>query len=342
MKCFASDNYSGVHPLIMDAILKANGEHEPAYGDDSFTKELQRVFARHFGQGIEVWPVFTGTAANTLGLAAVLKPWQAVICNVHAHIHVHECGAPEHYTGCKLWTVDRFDGKLEPEDIETRMHDIDDEHVVQPRVVSISQPTEVGTLYTIEEVRLLADVAHAHQMLLHMDGARISNAAAALDYRMGEFSLDAGVDFLSFGATKNGLMCGEAVVFSQNRKIPEFKYIRKQGMQLASKMRYLSAQLIAALESELWRENADNANQMAKRLADGLRDIPHVHITRDVQVNMIFATMPRKMITALQERTPFYENDPAACEIRLVTSWDTTTSDVDWLLQQIEEVVGEV
>jgi threonine aldolase len=273
--------------------------------------------------------VFIGTAANVLGLNAVTQSFNAIICPETAHINVDECGAPEKFTGCKLLPVPTSNGKLTIEGIKKHMVGIGFEHHVQPRVISITQATEMGTLYTIEEIRDICSYAHENNLLVHMDGARIANAAAAMDVGFYEMSGGAGVDLLSFGGTKNGMMYGEAVVFFNPEMASIFKYQRKQGMQLASKMRYISAQFGAYLENELWKKNALHANQMARKLYEAVKDIPGVSVTQKVESNAVFAIIPARVIPGLQEHYFFYEWDEDRSEVRWMCSFDTQESDIE-------------
>ena len=329
VRSFASDNNAGVHPEILAAIAAANDGHVRAYGDDPYTARAVEAFRAHFGPATEVFLVFNGTGANVLGIQALVRPFEAVICADLAHINVDECGAPERFTGCKLLGVPAPDGKLTPAAVEGRLRGIGDQHHVQPRVVSISQSSEYGTVYTPAEVRALADFAHAHGLLLHMDGARISNAAAALDRPLRAVTADAGVDVLSFGGTKNGLLGGEAVVFFDPAHAERFRFIRKQGMQLSSKMRFVAAQFEALVGTDLWLRSARHANAMARRLGDGLRRIPGVTITQPVEANAVFAILPPGSIPALQAQAYFYVWDGTRDEVRLMASFDTTADDVD-------------
>ncbi|MCL6510253.1 MAG: threonine aldolase [Anaerolineae bacterium] len=339
---FASDNNAGTHPEILQAILAANEGHTLGYGDDPYTHRAIETFKRHFGEDADVYFVFNGTAANVLGLRAVTESYHAVICTATAHIHVDECGAPERLAGVKLLTCETPDGKLTVTHVQQHMHGFGDEHHIQPKVISVTQSTELGTLYTVEEIRALADYAHAHDMMLHMDGARICNAAVALGLPLRAFTRDAGVDVLSFGGTKNGLLGGEAVVlFPPRARNDAFKFIRKQGMQLASKMRFIGAQFEALLCGDLWQRNAANANAMAHRLAERVRDV--VEIAYPVQANAVFAVLPKRHIPALRARSFFYEwasADDERAVVRWMCSWDTTAEDVDDFAAAVREVVG--
>ncbi len=327
-RSFASDNNAGVHPNILEAIVKANDGHVVAYGDDPFTARALKKFRELLGKDTEVFFVFGGTGANVLGLSAATQPHHAIICAATAHINVDECGAPEKFTGCKLLPLSTSDGKVRPEQLPPLLHEIGFEHHVQPRVVSISQATEMGTVYTSQEVKQLARFAHEHDMLLHMDGARISNAAASLNVKLKTLTRDAGVDVLSFGGAKNGMMYGEAVVFFDKSLATDFKYTRKQGTHLPSKMRFISAQFEALLTNDLWRQNASHANHMAQLLERELRVIPHLEITQKVESNGVFVRLPRKHISTLQKHYFFYVWNEETSEVRLMTSFDTTEADI--------------
>ena len=325
---FASDNHAGVHAEVMEAVVAANEGHAAAYGGDPWTARAAETFRAHFGPSARAYPVFNGTAANVLSMVMLTQPWQAVVCARTAHMHVDECGAPER-SGRKLLIVDAPDGRLTPELVEPLLVRIGDEHVIQPRVVSITQSTELGTVYAPEAIRALADWAHAHDMLLHVDGARLCNAAASLGVPLRTITTDAGVDALSFGGTKIGLMGAEAVVLLRDDLDDSFKYLRKQGMQLASKMRYMSAQLDALLRGDLWLRAAEHANAMARRLADGVADLPGVRITQPVEANGVFAILPPEATARLQEDWPFYVWNDGTGEVRWMTAWDTAPDDVD-------------
>jgi len=326
---FASDNNAGVHPFILDAMASVNDGHVIAYGDDPYTEKAIRDIRQHLGQEAGVFFVFIGTAANVLGLSSATRSHHAVICPETAHIHVDECGAPEKFTGCKLLTSETPDGKLTLDLIARHMHGIGFEHHVQPRVVSITQATELGTVYSIEEIRTLADYAHEQGMFLHMDGARISNAVVSLDCDLYEMTAGAGVDILSFGGTKNGMMYGEAVVFFDPNLAADFKYRRKQGMQLSSKMRYIAAQFSAFLEKDLWKKNARHANRMAQKLYLAVKDIPGVRVTQKVEANAVFACIPPAVIAQLQQEYFFYVWDEDSSEVRWMCSFDTTEADIE-------------
>lgn len=326
--CFASDNYAGVHPRVMRALAEANSGPAGAYGDDPLTKAARARFKELLGPSAEAFFVFLGTAANVLALQAMTQPHHAVLCAASAHINVDECGAPERHLGCKLLPVDTPDGKLTPALLEPYLLHLGNEHHNQPRCVSITQATELGTVYTPDEVRALAGFAHDNAMLLHMDGSRLGNAAAALDCSLPDITVDAGVDALSFGGTKNGLMFGEAVVFFRPEPAADFPFIRKQGMQLCSKMRFIAAQFLALLEDGLWLENAARANAMARLLAECLASGPGVRIVQPVQTNAVFAALAPRAIARLRERFAFYVWDQAQSVVRFMTSFATTEEEV--------------
>jgi threonine aldolase len=338
-RSFASDNNAGVHPDVVRALAAANPGHVVGYGDDGYTEEALRIFREQFGPRAQVYPVFTGTAANVLCLKAMTRSHHAVVCAEGAHLQVDECGAPEAWTGCKLLPVPAPGGKLTLESVAAACHGVGDQHHVQPRVISIAQSTEVGTVYRPEEVRALARFAHARGMLLHMDGARISNAAASLGVTLRQATADLGVDALSFGGTKNGLMGADAVILFDPRLDADFRYFRKQGMQLASKMRYLSVQLGALLRNELWRKNAGRANRMAKLLESELRKILGVEVVYKVEANGVFARVPPKAVRALRKRFFFYIWDEPRSVVRWMCSWDTTEADVRTFARAVAQAV---
>ncbi|TWT24814.1 low specificity L-threonine aldolase [Planomicrobium sp. CPCC 101110] len=337
-KMFASDNNSGIHPSILEAISQANDGHAPAYGDDSFTSDAAAKFHDHFGKESDVLFAFNGTGANVIGLKAMVRSHQAIICTEGAHIHADEGGAAEGFIGGKLLTVPSVDGKLTVAQIEQQLHHIGSQHRSQPKAISISQCTELGTVYTIDEIQQLTSFAHANGLYVHMDGARISNAAAFLGCSLKEMTADAGIDMLSFGGTKNGMMAGEAIVCLNKQFAPDLKYIRKQGMQLGSKMRFISVQFERLLQGDLWLENAAHANRMALRLAEGLQKLPGIALTQPVESNAVFASVPGEQIQHLQKSYAFAIWDAKKSEIRLVTSFDTTEEDVDLFLSAARKV----
>ncbi len=337
IRYFASDNYAGVHPDILNAIERVNIGHVLAYGDDEYTERAKEKFRDQFGKETSVFFVFNGTAANVTSIAALNQSYQAVICGDYAHIQVDECGAPEQFTGCKLLTVPTHEGKLTIDKIEKHLGRMGDQHHVQPHVISITQSTEYGTVYCVDEIKQLADFAHQHNMYLHMDGARIANAAVSLNTSLRAITKDAGVDVLSFGGTKNGMMFGEAVVFFNPALATPFQFIRKQSMQLASKMRFIAAQFEALLTNDLWRQNATNANQMAALLASKLSDYEFIQLTKPVQANAIFAIIPEDIINQIQKKCFFYVWDQRKKEVRIMTAFDTTEEDVNYFIETVKE-----
>ncbi|HOB84271.1 MAG TPA: low specificity L-threonine aldolase [Bacteroidales bacterium] len=330
---FASDNTAGVHPLIMDEIRSANNGHTIGYGYDRFTEEAMALFKEQLGPETETFFVFTGTAANVLSLSGVTRSWNSVITASTAHLEQDECGAPEKFTGCKVLTVDSADGKISPGSVEKHMHGFDFEHHSQPKVISITQSTEMGTVYTQEEIKEIADFAHRHGLLLHMDGARIANAAVSLDLPFKTFTTDAGVDILSFGGTKNGMMFGEAVCFLKSGLSGDFKYIRKQSMQLASKMRFISAQYIAYFRDDLWKKCASHSNTMASVLAEKISSVKGITITQPVQANGVFVIMPPQVAEKVCRKYFFYPWNEKTSEYRIMTGWDTSEEDIGGLVK---------
>ena len=328
MRSFASDNNSGVHPLVMDAVIKANENHAVGYGDDPWTAAAVTKIKEIFGEKASPFFVFNGTGANSVALQAVTRSFNSILCAETAHINVDECGAPGRMTGCAIVTIPTPDGKLTPELIKPHLHNFGVCHHSQPKVVYISQVTELGTVYTIEEVKAIADLLHAHNMYLHMDGARLANASAFLNCSMKQITVDAGVDVLSFGGTKNGMMMGEAVVAFSPDIAENLMYFRKQSAQLASKLRYLSAQFIPYLENNLWLENAMKANLAATKLADIMKQYPQICFTQKIESNALFFTIPAEALRKLQEEYFFYMWNEEQNEARLVTSWDTTGEDI--------------
>ena len=337
---FASDNWAGVHPEILEAVARANdGNHAPSYGADSWTAEARRLFTEHFGAGTHVYLAFNGTGANVVGLQSLLRPFEAVVCADSAHINVDECGAPERFLGSKLLSVATPDGKLTPELVAGAVTGVGDEHHVQARVVSITQSTELGTVYSVDEIAAVAEWAHAHDLLVHLDGARIANAAAALGVDFGAFGQTAGVDLISFGGTKNGALGAEAVITFRDESETRLHFIRKQSMQLSSKMRFVAAQFVALLTDELWLRNALHANAMALRLAVGAAAVPGVELVHPVQANGVFAVLPPAVTEALQSDYPFYVWDESTGVVRWMTSFDTTETDVDGFVARLAELM---
>ncbi|MCK1816259.1 low specificity L-threonine aldolase [Streptomyces carpaticus] len=337
---FASDNYAGTHPEILAALALANGGHQGAYGDDDYTRHLQDVVRRHFGARAETYPVFNGTGANVVALQALTDRWGAVIAADTAHIHVDEGGAPERVGGIKLLTVPTPDGKLTCELIDREAYGWEDEHRAMPQVVSLAQSTELGTLYTPDELRAIADHAHERGMTVHLDGARLANAAAALEVPLSALTTDAGIDVVSFGGTKNGLLFGEAVVVLNPGAVRAMRHLRKLSLQLASKMRFVSVQFEALLAGDLWLRSAGHANSMAARLAAGVREVEGVRILHPVQANAVFARLPREVSERLRKRYRFYFWDESAGDVRWMCSFDTTVEDVDGFLAALREEIA--
>jgi len=338
-RSFASDNNAGVHPEVLEAIRRANEGHAVGYGDDPYTESAVGKFQEQFGPDVPVFFVFNGTAANVLSLEALTRPFHGVLCPEMSHIYTDECGAPERLTGCKLVPLAAPEGKLTVEAVSHAYHGIGDQHHVQPRVISITQSTEMGTVYKPAEVEAIARFAHERNMFLHMDGARISNAVAAQRLTLRQATRDLGVDVLSFGGTKNGLMGAEAVVFFRPELAKDFLFLRKQGMQLASKMRFLSAQMGALLTNDLWRRNAEHANRMARLLEQEVKKIPGVTVVYPVEANGVFAQIPRDAIRKIQERYFFYVWSEEEAVVRWMCSFDTTEDDITEFTTFVEVVV---
>jgi len=337
---FASDNNAGAHPDILKAVQAANEGHVLGYGSDQYTERATELFREHLGKDAEIFFVFTGTAANVLGLSGVTHSWNSIVTAFTAHIEQDECGAPEKFTGCKVLTVDSDDGKISAGMLAKHMHGFDFEHHAQPKVISITQATEMGTVYSTDEIRKLADFAHEKGMILHMDGARIANASVSLNLPFKSFTTDAGVDVLSFGGTKNGMMYGEAVCFLKPGLSENFKYIRKQGMQLASKMRFISTQYLAYLSNDLWRKNAVHSNSMARLLADKIQSFEGIRITQEVQSNGVFVIIPKEVAEKISKEYFFYSWNEMISEYRLMTSWDTTKEDIDGFVALLKKELG--
>ena len=340
MKSFASDNYAGIHPQILAAIADVNVGHAVAYGEDETTAALSARVKDVFGDEAQVFPVFNGTGANVIALQAMTKSWEAVICANTAHVNADEGGAPEKVAGLKLWLVDAPDGKLTPDLIDQQAWGFGFEHRAQPSVVTITQSTEYGTCYTPDEIHAITQHAHGLGMSVHLDGARIANAAAHLGLPMRAFTTDVGVDALSFGGTKNGAMGAEAVVVLNPDLAPALPFLRKTAMQLSSKMRFVSAQLLALLTDDLWRRNAEHANAMAQRLAQAVAAIPGIALTQPVQANAVFATMPHEAIARTQAAYRFYVWDHTRDEVRWMCAWDTTPQDVDAFVDALRAAVS--
>lgn len=335
MRSFASDNNSGVHPLILKAIADANSDHAIGYGDDEWTRAAEQKIKEIFGSVASPFFLFNGTGANSVAIQSVTRPFNSIICATTAHIYVDECGAPQKMSGCATVAIPTSDGKLTPELIKPHLKNFGECHHSQPGVVYISQTSEMGTVYTAQEVRAIADMIHPYGMYLHMDGARLANAAEYLGCSLAEITVDAGVDILSFGGTKNGMMMGEAVISFRDEVSQNIKYYRKQSAQLASKLRYLSAQFIPYLEGELWRECAKASNASAQQIYNALKNHPKVEFTQKVETNQLFLKLPQETIDALRKEYFFYTWDADNREVRFVTSWDTTPNDIEKLIQSI-------
>ena len=325
---FASDNNSGIHPEILAALIKANEGHAVGYGEDPITKRAEQKFKDHFGSNAAVYIVFNGTGANVLGLSQLTRSFQAVLCSDTAHLGLDECGAPEKFAGIKVILIPTSDGKLTPQAIAPSLIGSGVQHHSQPKVISITQTTELGTVYTAEEIKALSTFAKSHNLYLHMDGARISNAAVSLGLEFRDFTVGCGVDVLSFGGTKNGMMGGEAVIIFNPALAQDFKFVRKQGMQLASKMRFISAQFEALLSNRLWWRLANHANEMAALLAHEVSQIPGVELCRPPEANGVFARIPTQITQELQKQFYFYVWNEAHNQVRWMTSFDTTSDDI--------------
>ncbi len=341
-RTFASDNWSGIHPRVLEAVVAANIGHVPSYGEDPATVEALGHLRRHFGETADICLVLNGSGANVVGLQSLLRPFEAVICASGAHINVDECGALEHIAGSKLVPVATDDGKLTPDLVARAATGAGDQHHVQPRVVSITQPTEVGTTYRPDEIAALGRWAHDHAMFLHVDGARLSNAAAFLGVGLDSFGADIGIDLLSYGATKNGALGAEAVVSFVAPEDSPLPFIRKQSLQLASKMRFVAVQFTALMAEDLWLENARHANAMARRLADGMAGIEDVRIVHPVEANGVFADIPPRVAAAVQDEFPFYTWDTSRGTVRWLCSFDTTEEDVEAFVELMAEAMGEL
>jgi len=337
---FASDNYAGAHPEVIDAVIRANSGHAVAYGEDDETVRLAGLVREHFGDHAEVFPVFNGTGANVVALQSICRPWEAVICAETAHVNVDEGGAPEKVAGLKLWTTPTADGLLTPEAIDVHAVRFDDVHRSQQAVVTVTQSSELGTAYSVDQLGALVEHVHSLGMKVHLDGARIANAAASLGVGLRAVTTDVGIDIVSFGGTKNGAMGAEAVIVLDPSLAHAVPFLRKSSMQLASKMRFVSAQLCALLTDDLWRRNASHANAMAQRLLAGVQGVPGLRVARQVDANAVFAFLPREVTARLQENYRFYEWDEHTGEVRWMCSWDTTPEDVDGFVAAIAREMG--
>lgn len=345
---FASDNYAGAHPEVLAALATANGGHQNAYGGDVYTEHLGDLIRGHFGEAAEIFPVFNGTGANVLSLQSMIPRWGAVICASGAHINTDEAGAPERIGGIKLLGVETPDGKLTPELIATEAYGFGELHRAQPSAVSITQSTELGTLYTPEEITAITTYAHSIGLSVHLDGARLANAAAALGVPLRALTTDAGVDVVSFGGTKNGLIAAEAVIVLRPEAVTGVAYLRKMNMQLASKQRFFSAQLIALLEGDLWLRSAQHANAMTALLRSRLDTAiaaglaPGLSFQQASPVNSSFAVLPPEASALLRERFHFYDWDESVGSVRWMTSFDTTEADIEDFVEAILEALRTV
>ena len=338
---FASDNAATVHPRVLEAIAAVNAGHAFGYGHDPYTQSVERRLAAELGApGAAVFFVFNGSGANVLSLRAALKPWEAAVVSASAHLHTDETGAPEAVAAAKLLVAETVDGRVTLEGVRRLVERPNDEHAVRPGLLSLTQATELGTVYAPDELRALADLAHSHGLRVHIDGARFANAAAALGLSLAELLEASGADLLSFGGTKNGLMLGEAVVVLDPALVPGMMHLRKQTLQLASKMRYVAAQFDALLDGGLWLENASHANAMARRLHEAVSGIDGVAVTRPPAANAIFAVLPAAARERLQREFDFYVWDDATGEVRWMCSWDTTESDVDAFTRAVRDAVA--
>jgi len=344
-KSFASDNWSGVCPEIMQSLAEANKGHNEAYGelDDIFTSRATQKFKQQFGDEIAVFFVYNGTAANVLGVSHLMNSYHAIVAAHTAHLNEDECAAPEKFIGTKVLEIETTNGKITTDQVKPFLQSIGFQHHAQPKVISISQVTEMGTVYSNEEIKELANFAHANNMFLHLDGARIANAVVALETDFKSMLADTGVDVVSFGGTKNGLMFGEAVVFMNRELANDFQYRRKQGMQLHSKMRFIVAQFERYLTDNLWKKNALQANTMAKLLGSKISEIPQLEVSQKVAANGVFVFMPEDLIPKIQQHYFFHvwnespKGKTGMKEVRLMCSWDTTEKDVEGLVAEVKK-----
>ena len=336
----ASDNWSGVHPEVLAALAAVNAGHVPSYGHDAYTAAATEKLRAHFGESAQIFFVFSGTGANVLSLQTLALPFNAVVCAETAHIFTSETGAAEKHVGCKLLAVPTTDGKIDRDGIARHLRGFGDDHSAQPSAVSITQATEYGTVYSTSEIELISSFAHEHGLRVHMDGARLANAAASLGVSLADITANAGVDVLSFGGTKNGMIAGEAVVFFDPELARNFAYRRMQGTQLSSKMRFIAAQFDALFTEDLWLRSAQHSNRMATLLGHGLAALPGCKLTQSVQANEVFAIIPREKIAALQSELFFHVWDEELSEVRFVASFDTTEDDIASFLRAAERVLG--
>ncbi|MBK7722398.1 MAG: low specificity L-threonine aldolase [Austwickia sp.] len=340
LRSFASDNCAGAHPEVLAAVVAANEGHLPSYGHDGYTAAFEDLVRDLFGPAATAYPVFTGTGANVVALAMMTDRWDAVICTETAHVNVDECGAPEKLAGVKLLAIPTSDGKLTPSLVESKEWLLGFEHHAQPRVVTLTQATELGTVYSVDELAALCDAAHRIGLSVHLDGARLANAAAGLGVSLGELTTAVGVDVVSLGGTKNGLLGAEAVVVLNPEAVRAPRYIRKLTTQLPSKTRFISAQLLALYGTDLWLRSAAHANAMATRLAAAVGEIPGVQVTRPVQANAVFAILDPAAAEQVRRSYPFYTWDEARGEVRWMCSFDTREQDVDAFVACVAEAAN--
>ncbi|HEX7676107.1 MAG TPA: low specificity L-threonine aldolase [Bdellovibrio sp.] len=335
---FGSDNHAGIHPRILESLSLANIEHAPSYGTDDWTEEAVQEFKKHFGNEAQVFFVFNGTAANVTALRAISRPWQSIFCSDVAHINVDECGAPEQMTGCKLIPIPSVNGKISVEALENAFIRRGDQHYSQTQVLSITQPTELGTTYSLEEMKALVSWAKCKKLMVHIDGSRLANAAYHLGVGFKAFTTDLGADVISFGGTKNGLLMGEVVIFLNKDLAQDFKYVRKQSGQLPSKSRFIACQFTTYLKNDLWKDIAKNSLERAQELYEAVQGIPFVKLREKPQSNAVFATIPQAWVKPLREKYFFYVWDEKTFECRWMTSWDTTSEDVQGFAQALKEL----
>lgn len=342
MRSFGSDNHSGVDPRVMAALSAVNNDHAVAYGEDPWTEEAESVIRSLLGECEVAEPLFlfNGTGANVVALEACARSFHSILCASTAHIAVDECGAPGKMTGAVLKEIPSPDGKLTPELVKPYLHGFGFEHHSQPKVIAISQTTELGTVYTPDEIKALCDLAHRFDMCLFMDGTRVANACASLGVSLREITVDCGVDIFTLGGTKNGLMFGEVVVPLRKDLTDEIRYYRKQATQLYSKMRYIAAQFLSYLKDNIWLENARNANESAQKLYVRLKEFRAVEFTQRVESNALFLILPKEIIDKLRKRYFFYDWDEARGEVRLVCSWDTTEKDIREFVDYLEQLLA--
>ncbi|MFW5759080.1 MAG: threonine aldolase family protein [Bacteroidota bacterium] len=340
-RSFASDNNAGVHPVVMDAIVDANKEDFVSYGDDPHTEKMKAYFDKQFGKKVDTFLVCTGTGANVSSISHLIRPWQTILCAETAHLNHDECAAPEKYMGSKLATVPSDNGKVTPEQFEGFLYSVGFEHHAQPGIISITQATEMGCVYTPEEINKIRQFATKNNLLLHVDGARIANSLVKSGVSLKEMITDTGVDVISFGGTKNGLMMGEAVVFLRPGLSDGFQYVRKQSMQLSSKMRFMAAQFVAWFEEDLWLKLAAHANKMADLLAQKVESIPEIHLTAPVETNAVFATIPKQIIEPLQQKYFFYIWNEMKNEVRWMTHFNTSEEDLDAFVKEIKKLLQQ-